>query len=115
VRVILRRKQPVNHLPNTPLFEVDAASARIRYSNTLIDLTRYEYQLLAMLLEHAGRIYSREVLMDAIWRDALDTSDRTVDTHIKTVRAKLKAIREDIDPIVTHRGLGYSITNEPAK
>ena len=115
VRVILRRKHPVNHLPNTPLFEVDAASARIRYSNTLIDLTRYEYQLLAMLLEHAGRIYSREVLMDAIWRDALDTSDRTVDTHIKTVRAKLKAIREDIDPIVTHRGLGYSITNEPAK
>ena len=53
----------------------------------------------------------REVLMDAIWRDALDTSDRTVDTHIKTLRAKLKAVRDDLDPIVTHRGMGYSVAN----
>jgi len=51
--------------------------------------------------------------MDTIWHDALDTSDRTVDTHIKTVRAKLKAVRDDIDPIVTHRSMGYSVVNGP--
>jgi len=68
-----------------------------------------------MLLAHPERIYSREALMDAIWRDALDTSDRTVDTHVKTVRAKLKIIRDDLDPIVTHRGLGYSAINGVTK
>ena len=77
----------------------------------LLELTRYEYLLLKFLLEHPGRIYARELLMDSIWRDALDTSDRTVDTHIKTLRAKLKAVRDDVDPIVTHRGMGYSAAN----
>ena len=40
---------------------------------------------------------------------------RTVDTHIKTLRAKLKMVREDLDPIVTHRGMGYSAMNGPAR
>jgi len=111
-RVILRRQRTEHTMAKeVTWFEIDHASARIRYNNVLLDLTRYEYQLLAMLLEHAGRIYSREVLMDAIWRDALDTSDRTVDTHIKTLRAKLKTVRDDLDPIVTHRGMGYSVAN----
>lgn len=111
VRVILRRRAPAAASGNAAWFEVDAQSARIRFCGAMLDLTRYEFQLLRMLLEHCGRIYSREVLMDAIWRDALDTSDRTVDTHIKTLRAKLKAVRDDLDPIVTHRGMGYSVAN----
>jgi two-component system catabolic regulation response regulator CreB len=111
VRVILRRRVSAITNANGVWFEVDAASARIRFCGTTLDLTRYEFLLLKMLLEHAGRIYAREVLMDAIWRDALDTSDRTVDTHIKTLRAKLKTVRDDIDPITTHRGMGYSVAN----
>ncbi|MDO9217960.1 MAG: response regulator, partial [Lacisediminimonas sp.] len=91
VRVILRRRAPVATNANGVWFDVDEASARIRFCGTTLELTRYEFLLLKMLLSHAGRIYAREVLMDAIWRDALDTSDRTVDTHIKTLRAKLKA------------------------
>ena len=117
VRVILRRmaQQPAPGPAQTAAwFEVDHESARIRYSGTLLDLTRYEYLLLKFLLQHPGQIYTREVLMDSIWRDALDTSDRTVDTHIKTLRAKLKAVREDLDPIVTHRGMGYSARNGAA-
>jgi two-component system catabolic regulation response regulator CreB len=49
--------------------------------------------------------------MDRVWADALDSSDRTVDTHIKTLRAKLQAAGGDaaVDPIRTHRGLGYSL------
>lgn len=115
VRVILRRR---NHAPaaSSPAwFEVDAQSSRIRFCGSLLDLTRYEYLLLKFLLQHPGQIYAREVLMDSIWRDALDTSDRTVDTHIKTLRAKLKAVRDDLDPIVTHRGMGYSAMNGPAR
>ncbi|MDD4911458.1 MAG: two-component system response regulator CreB [Sideroxydans sp.] len=111
VRVILRRSTPAATSANAVWFEVDETSARIHFCGTTLDLTRYEFLLLKMLLSHAGRIYAREVLMDAIWREALDTSDRTVDTHIKTLRAKLKAVRDDLDPIVTHRGMGYSATN----
>lgn len=109
VRVILRRRVSLG--VNTTWFEVNEASARIRFCGTTLELTRYEFLLLKMLLAHTGRIYAREVLMDAIWCDALDTSDRTVDTHIKTLRAKLKAVRDDLDPIVTHRGMGYSVVN----
>jgi len=111
VRVILRRRGPAVASVHTAWFEVEAESARIRFCGTALELTRYEFLLLKMLLDHVGRIYAREVLMDAIWRDALDTSDRTVDTHIKTLRAKLKAVRGDLDPIVTHRGMGYSVAN----
>ena len=110
VRVILRRRVPAGSTNNS-WFEVEADSARIRFCGALLELTRYEYLLLKFLLEHPGRIYARELLMDSIWRDALDTSDRTVDTHIKTLRAKLKAVRDDLDPIVTHRGMGYSVAN----
>lgn len=108
VRVILRRNA-ARPKPVASWFEV--ASSRIRFCATPLDLTRYEYLLLSLLLEEPGRIYSREVLMDSIWREALDTSDRTVDTHIKTLRAKIKAVRADLEPIVTHRGMGYSVVN----
>jgi len=111
VRVILRRCTSSAEPVPTHWFEIDAESARIRYCGIQLELTRYEYLLLKRLLEHPGRIYSRDLLMDSVWRDALDTSDRTVDTHIKTLRAKLRDIRDDMDPIITHRGMGYSVAN----
>jgi two-component system catabolic regulation response regulator CreB len=90
-------------------FALDPAGQRIRYDGHLLSLTRYEYRLLSVLLARAGAILSRDQLMDDVWRDAPDTVDRTVDTHIKTVRAKLRQISPDKDPIQTHRGLGYSV------
>ena len=52
---------------------------------------------------------SRAHIMETVWADAEDTVDRTIDTHIKTLRAKLKAVTPEHDPILTHRGLGYSV------
>jgi two-component system catabolic regulation response regulator CreB len=111
VRVILRRIAQPHTLATPAWFEVDEGSARIRFSGQLLELTRYEYLLLKFMLKHPGQIYTRDVLMDKIWHEAFDTSDRTVDTHIKTLRAKMKTVRGDIDPIITHRGMGYSIMN----
>ncbi|WP_176427722.1 winged helix-turn-helix domain-containing protein, partial [Salmonella enterica] len=51
----------------------------------------------------------RQQLMDIVWSDAQETFDRTVDTHIKTLRAKLRAINPELSPINTHRGMGYSL------
>ncbi len=113
VRAILRRTrvpQPPELVP-TPLFLVDRDGARIAYAGTWLALTRYEFLLLAALLEHSGRILSRARLMEMVWSDAEESLDRTVDAHVKTLRAKLRAVK-DGDPIETHRGLGYSIRSD---
>ncbi|RQR57729.1 two-component system response regulator CreB [Burkholderia sp. Bp9002] len=122
VRVILRRLNRPALAPREPAsapagasssiaagFELDTAGARVAWLGHALNLTRYEFGLLALLVQHPGRIYSREQLMDLVWRDAIDTTDRTVDTHIKTLRAKLRAIDPARDPIRTHRGMGYSL------
>jgi two-component system catabolic regulation response regulator CreB len=61
------------------------------------------------LLAAPGRIRSREWLLDAVWGPQTDATDRTVDTHVKTLRAKLRASAAGLDPIATHRGLGYAL------
>ena len=119
VRAILRRTHSTHSAAATladksppappPVFQHDREGMRIACKDHWLNLTRYEYLLLACLLERPGRVYSRRALMDKVWRDAEETEERTVDTHIKTLRAKLRAQLSGRDPIVTHRGLGYSI------
>ncbi|WP_071332247.1 two-component system response regulator CreB [Burkholderia contaminans] len=119
VRVILRRFHrtaaseaapvPVPAASIAPGFTLDIDGARVSWLGHALDLTRYEFGLLALLVRHPGRIYSREQLMDLVWHEAFDSADRTVDTHIKTLRAKLRAIDPERDPIRTHRGMGYSL------
>lgn len=94
---------------NPSVLEVNVEHGTASFHGVALKLTRYELLLLGVLRSQPGRIFSRAVLMDAIWTDALDTDDRTVDTHIKTLRAKLRAVRPDSDVIQTHRGLGYSL------
>ena len=109
VRARLRRAEPVLAAREAGDFSHDAAGQRIRFRGQWLALTRYEYRLLATLLARPGAILSRERLMDEVWGDAPDTVDRTVDTHVKTLRAKLRQVAADADPIRTHRGLGYSL------
>ncbi|MCW4472258.1 two-component system response regulator CreB [Xanthomonas sp. H13-6] len=90
-------------------FALDREGRRIRYRDVPLELTRYEYALLAALLQRPGAILSRAQLMDRGWDSAADSADRTVDTHIKTLRAKLRAAGATDDPIRTHRGLGYAL------
>lgn len=111
VRAILRRVR-AGTAPATPAarsrFAVDLEGARIAYCGTWLSLTRYEFRMLAALLERPGKIFSRARLMEIVWSEAQETLDRTVDAHVKTLRAKMRAVHPD-DPIETHRGLGYSI------
>jgi two-component system catabolic regulation response regulator CreB len=111
VRARLRRRAVPTRWEAIGTFELDREGRCIRYHGRLLDLTRYEYGVLEALLARPGAVLSRAQLMDRVWSDALDSSDRTVDTHVKTLRAKLRIAsgREDDDPIRTHRGLGYSL------
>jgi two-component system catabolic regulation response regulator CreB len=121
VRAVLRRSSGANVVlaaagisaTSTPAaagrWAHDAARCRISYGGKPLDLTRNEYRLLGALLASPGRVFNRDQLMAAAWDDPGAALDRTVDAHIKTLRAKLREVAPDADPIVTHRGLGYSL------
>ncbi len=93
--------------------EVDEDRCTVRFRGTELQLTRYEYRLLKTLAAKPGRVFTREQLMASAWEDPGASLDRTVDAHIKTLRAKLHAVAADRDPIQTHRGIGYSLRAEP--
>jgi two-component system, OmpR family, catabolic regulation response regulator CreB len=115
VRTILRRVNTVPR-PTSPSSEglrLDETRACIEFQSHPLNLTRYEYLLLKTLIQHPGRVYSRPQLLDLVWANAEESLERTVDTHIKTLRAKLREVDPDANPILTHRGLGYSLS-EPA-
>lgn len=112
IKALLRRSQSAAVPSAGPCdsgLRADAAGQRVTLHGVPLDLTRREYRLLAHLLQGAGRIYSREQLLEAAWGDDSDSADRTVDTHVKTLRAKLRAVDPEHDYIETHRGLGYSL------
>jgi two-component system catabolic regulation response regulator CreB len=112
VRARLRRSQIGQEPAGAAVkgdFQIDHEGHRIRFRGHALELTRYEYVLLAALLQRPGAILSRAQLMDRGWDSDADSADRTVDTHIKTLRMKLRAAGADNDPIRTHRGLGYAL------
>jgi two-component system catabolic regulation response regulator CreB len=57
-------------------------------------------------------VYTRDALLELVWDDSSDSLDRTVDAHVKTVRAKLKAVAPTLEPIRTHRGVGYALAED---
>ncbi len=113
IRAVLRRSNGTAAAGAAPAgWRHDEAKCRISFRGQALDLTRNEYRLLAVLLAAPGRVFSRDQLMAAAWDDPGAAFDRTVDAHIKALRAKLRAAAPDADPIVTHRGMGYSLREE---
>jgi two-component system, OmpR family, catabolic regulation response regulator CreB len=116
VRAILRRvtaggETSASAKPSST-WEHDAERCRIAYRGKPLDLTRNEYRLLATLVAAPGRVFNRDQLMAAAWDDPGAAMDRTVDAHVKALRAKLRDLEPEADPIITHRGLGYSLRED---
>lgn len=112
IRRMLRRSQPqpqVKPAMTGSAFEMDGGGQRVSLNGQLLNLTRREFGLLADLLQHRGRIRSRDALLSSVWGLDTDSTDRTVDTHIKTLRAKLVQADSTREHIVTHRSMGYCI------
>jgi two-component system catabolic regulation response regulator CreB len=117
VRAILRRvngepQNAANVAPLSTSWTHDSTRCRISFRGHALDLTRNEYRLLTTMILQPGRVFSREQLMAAAWEDPGAALDRTVDAHIKTLRAKIAAAAAGADPILTHRGLGYSLRED---
>ncbi|MFC6336934.1 two-component system response regulator CreB [Pseudomonas sp. CCM 7891] len=105
VRAILKRVVPGVALS---VFQVDLQRMQINYRGQSLSLTRHEFRLLNCLLEQPERVFSREQLLDAVGV-AVDVGyERNIDSHIKSLRSKLRTVAPDAEPIQTHRGLGYS-------
>jgi two-component system catabolic regulation response regulator CreB len=84
---------------------------RIHCHGHTLDLTAHEYKLLLVLLGHPGRVFTRDQLLDRAWEDPGAVTDRTVDAHVKSIRAKLRAVREGAEDLIeTRRGLGYLLS-----
>ena len=119
IRSILRRALvPTPHQDSTasemPLLQKgafceDKEKMRITYHGEALDLSRYEYRLLALFLGRPGKVFSREEILSRAWEEPEMTMDRTVDAHIKSIRKKMRHIRPDEDPIRTVRGIGYAL------
>lgn len=105
IKAILRRTNP-KESESVSLGPVSLDSARheATVNGTTLDLSKKEFDLLEILITHPGHVYSRETLLDLVWDDAHDTTSRTVDVHIGTLRAKLG---EAGTIIRTVHGVGY--------
>jgi len=116
VRAQLRRAT-VNSMANSagapaqqasaPLFTVDRECMRILLAGAALSLTPVEFRILAELIDHPDRVYSRQQLLDVAHEDQRDISDRTVDSHIKNIRRKLAVKPVAADSLQSVYGVGY--------
>jgi two-component system, OmpR family, response regulator BaeR len=106
VRSLLRRSEG-RLIPSTTPWRIDEASFRINWRGTLLPLTRLEFLMFRLLLSRPGRVFSRANLLQSVYNEQRDISDRAIDTHIKNLRRKIQAIEPSFDCINTVYGLGY--------
>lgn len=107
---ISEKKSTINesNTSNT-LFQHNEPKRQISFQGSAIEFTKAEYELMVVFIEQVGKVYSRRELIERVWSDRHPSDDRAIDTHIKTLRAKLKTQAPDKNFIVTHRGHGYSL------
>lgn len=110
IAVILRRSNPVREQTGRIVYK-DLVLAIDEYTvsvdNKPVDFTPREFEVLRELLSHQGRVMTRQILLDALWKYDFYGDERVVDTHIKNIRKKMN--REYIETI---RGVGYRIEKE---
>jgi len=112
VRAILRRAQPHTEKQvnsnDSELLSHDAPAMLITCLGTPLDLTAHEYKLMCCFMKQPNRTFTRDQLLENAWEDPGSAMDRTIDAHIKTLRAKLREASPQLaEIIVTRRGLGY--------
>jgi DNA-binding response OmpR family regulator len=111
VRAILRRRKGVLGGRADALrfgrLEIDRAARVVRVDGEARELTSYQFDLLVALAEHAGRVLSREQLMDLVRGAALEAFDRSIDVHVSRIRAAIEDDPKKPRRIITVRGAGY--------
>jgi DNA-binding response OmpR family regulator len=110
LRAILRRRKGTGRAPDALRFgrlEIDRAGRVVRVDGEERPLTSYQFDLLIAFAEHAGRVLSREALMDLVRGEALEAFDRSIDVHVSRIRAAIEDDPKKPRRIITVRGAGY--------
>ncbi len=105
VRAVLRRSG--GNPPSAPGLDIDEPTMRARLDGRGLDLTAVEFNLLAFLVAHPGRIFNRDQLMERIYSDQRIVNDRTIDSHIKKLRRKMEQVQPGCDLIRSVYSVGY--------
>ena len=92
--------------------EIDAASRQVTLGDTPCNLTGYQFDVLHALASNAGRVMSREQLMDQLRGESLEAFDRSIDVHVSRIRAAIEDDPHHPRRIITVRGAGYVFTSE---
>jgi len=116
VRAVLRRvgRQPQNLVPSTQSsiytfgpVNVDVSRREATLHGRELELSRKEFDLLALLVSEGGHVVTREQCMDRIWKDRKKGDSRTLDTHVKRLRKKIEISPAEPIHLITVRGVGY--------
>jgi len=105
VKAVLRRSGGTVQTGQLLSLDTERYIAKVR--NQELDLTAVEFQLLRILFQRAGRILTRDQLMDNLYTDRRIVCDRTIDSHIKKLRKKIAAVAPDLELIRSVYGVGY--------
>lgn len=107
VKAVLRRARPASATRTDTVIELDAEAWQARIAGHRLDLTPKEFQLLQALTARPGRVLSRTQLLDLLYADNLDISERAVDSHMKNLRRKLAEALPGTEPIRSIYGVGF--------
>ena len=112
IRAILRRRTDGGSPPATQALrfgtlEIDRGARTVTVAGELADLTSYQFDLLVALAERAGRVLTRDQIMEAVRGRELDAFDRSIDVHMGRIRAAIEADAKNPRRILTVRGVGY--------
>ena len=116
IKAILRRQNTtpdtVQQLMQFGSLEIDRDARRVSIKGQVCDLTSYQYDLLVALAERAGRVLTRDQIMEAVRGRELDAFDRSIDVHMGRIRAAIEADPKDPKRILTVRGVGYVLARQ---
>jgi two-component system response regulator BaeR len=111
VNAQLRRNSTLNVNPNsapeTKFFEVNDATISISIKGKTLPLTPVEFKILAELIKHPSRVFTRQQLLNAASEDYRESGDRTIDSHVKNIRKKIAAISDQSECVQSVYGIGY--------
>ncbi len=108
VKALLRRA--AGELPDVYRFgdvEMDFTRAELRRGGKPVEITPLEFKLLAALIRHRGRVFSRDKLLDEVWGRGVFITDRVIDTHVTNLRKKIEPESAEPRFLISVRGIGY--------
>ncbi|MBH0063402.1 response regulator [Pseudoalteromonas sp. NZS71] len=108
IKAVLRRtSQPKTNIINHNNFQLHKDDFEARLNGKSIGFTAVEFKIFLLFISHVGRVFTREDIINNVYSDTTDISDRNIDTHIKNIRKKINDIQAGLNPIAAVYSVGY--------